>query len=160
MQKRTNSRLCNIFRAMHARCEDPRHRSFAIYGGAGISVCRQWSEFNAFKSWAESAGYSDDRTIDRINSNLGYSPENCRRATRAEQGINRRFKKRSARSIGVDFHHHTGMFRARIRNGSKQVSLGYFHKEEDAAQAYRDAFFKMHGQRLEDINCPYIFVET
>lgn len=87
--KRT--RLHRIWQNMKSRCTNPRCTSFPYYGGRGITVCNEWlSDFSAFRDWALANGYADDLTIDRVDVDKGYSPDNCRWATKAEQSRNRR----------------------------------------------------------------------
>lgn len=83
-----------IWDSMKARCYNPQRRDFKNYGGRGITVCTEWlHDFAAFRDWALSHGYADNLTIDRIDNDKGYSPDNCRWATIAEQNQHKRPRK-------------------------------------------------------------------
>lgn len=85
------TRLCRIWYQMRRRCNNPNYPEFQYYGGRGIKVCDEWEkDFSSFKKWAEKTGYTDELSIDRIDPDKGYSPDNCRWATNKEQCNNKR----------------------------------------------------------------------
>ena len=89
----SNTRLYSIWESMKARCYYKKHNKYKDYGGRGITVCEEWkNSFESFRDWALQNGYKDNLTLDRINNNKGYLPENCRWVTQSEQCKNKRPK--------------------------------------------------------------------
>lgn len=71
------AKLYYVWGAMKNRCQDPNTMQYRWYGMKGIKVCPEWEDFIAFRDWALSTGYKDGLTIDRIDNNKGYYPDNC-----------------------------------------------------------------------------------
>jgi len=96
----SHTRLYNVWCTMKSRIHNPNNKSYPIYGGRGIKICPEWeNDFPTFKAWAMENGYNEEApygecTIDRIDVNGDYCPENCRFISQAEQNRNRRHQKK------------------------------------------------------------------
>lgn len=107
MAKRTthgdiHSRLYNVWACMKQRCYNPNHTAYNRYGGRGITVCDEWLEYVNFKKWAISKGYDETAkrgncTLDRIDNDKGYSPNNCRWVDMKSQSSNRHIPDKTGR---------------------------------------------------------------
>lgn len=85
-----HSKLYNVWGAIKARCCNITNKAYPNYGGRGIDICDEWLEFQAFKDWAMNNGYDKGLSIDRINNDGNYEPNNCRWTTRKVQTNNTR----------------------------------------------------------------------
>lgn len=85
--------LYSKYNAMKARCYRKSSLKYANYGARGITVCAEWMDpntgFDTFADWALSHGYRDDLTLERVNVNKGYSPDNCKWIDRLDQTYNK-----------------------------------------------------------------------
>lgn len=87
----SKTRLYRIWKYMRKRCRNPNDSNFHKYGARGICVCKEWDDsFLLFREWAISNGYNDSLSLDRINNDGNYEPNNCRWASAKTQGNNRR----------------------------------------------------------------------
>jgi hypothetical protein len=97
----SKTRLYGIWEKMVRRCTNPRDKKhWEDYGGRGITVCDEWRKsFLVFEEWAWEHGYHPELTLERIDVNKGYGPENCRWASAVEQMLNTRDTGRTYRNL-------------------------------------------------------------
>ena len=86
----SHTRIYTIWSGMIQRCCNPNAKNYPRYGGRGITVCEEWKEFKKFYEWSKISGYSDNLTIERLDNNGNYCPENCTWITKQKQMRNTR----------------------------------------------------------------------
>lgn len=89
--RETHTKLYGVWCSMKARCHNKNTIAYESYGGRGITVCDEWrNDYSKFSEWALANGYATGKSIDRIDNNRGYSPDNCRFVDAKIQACNRR----------------------------------------------------------------------
>lgn len=141
---KSKERIHKEWRGILHRCKNPSASHYENYGGRGISVCEEWANsFIAFYNWAINNGYSNDLTLDRIDNDGDYCPENCRWVTHMENCHNRGVRKDS--KTGCPGVHERKLsngvttYRAYITTNYKRVNLGTFSSLDEAIKARKNA---------------------
>lgn len=147
------TRPYTIWASMKQRCINPNNQSYMYYGGRGIKVCDQWMSFEPFYAWAETNGYSNNLTLDRIDTNGNYTPTNCRWATLSQQRYNRNRKRNKPNTdggyVGVNFRKDTGAFATQVG----KVRLGCYSTAYEAA-VIREKWVVAHPELCAFRNFP------
>ena len=136
-----NSQFYNTWKNMDKRCNNPKNKDYKNYGARGIAVCEEWLDVTNFVAWCEETypnikGYS----LDRIDNDKGYSPDNCTWSSRTMQNINQRMKVTNTSGYnGIIWNKKNSNWKAVIGINTKKVYLGYFNSVQEAVQA-RDIY--------------------
>ena len=98
----SHTKLHQVWIGIRQRCRNLNYKHYKNYGGRGISVCNEWDNYEFFKTWAIENKYKEGLTIDRINNDGNYEPDNCRWTTYKVQANNRRQRKNcSSKYLGL-----------------------------------------------------------
>ena len=134
------TRLYGIWAEIKKRTLNPKYKQYVDYGGRDITMCEEWkNDFLSFYDWAMSNGYSDELSIDRIDNDGNYYPENCRWTTRTMQSRNQRiYKNNKSGYRGVSFNKSLNKYIAQIRVNKINIYLGSFQTAVEAGIAYNN----------------------
>lgn len=142
----TEHPLYNTYGGIKKRCLQESDKDYPRYGGRGIKICDRWLGVDGFFNFIEDMGERPEGyTIDRIDVNGDYSPENCRWADINTQSLN----KTNVKHRGVNFCKNINKYRARISVNGINYSLGSFENVEEAIEVRKQAELKYLGKILE-----------
>ena len=141
-----NNRFYDTWNNIFKRCTNPKNKYYKDYGGRGITVCEEWLDVTIFIAWCESTHPNmEGYTLDRIDNDKGYNPENCRWADRSTQSINQRMMKNNKSGV-VGVHYYKGNVKwvAYISVTNTRKHIGYFDSIEEAVLA-RDNYITQNS---------------
>lgn len=147
------TRIWSTYHNIKQRCNNVKHPRYNDYGGRGITMCEEWlNDITSFINWAIENGYNKGLTIDRINNDKGYSPDNCRCVSYAVQATNTSLRKDNTTGYkGVSIDKKNGnRIRANIQIKGKVKFLGYYDTFEEASEVYELAFLERERLYLEE----------
>ena len=132
-----NNRFYATWNNIIKRCTNPKNINYKNYGGRGITVCEEWLDVKIFIEWAESTHPNiEGMTLDRIDNDKGYSPENCTWSDKTTQCINQRVRKDNKSGyVGVSWNKRDKKWCANIRINKISKQIGSFKTKEEAIQA-------------------------
>lgn len=154
VENQTKHGLCGTpeyiaWERMNARCNNPKDQSYEYYGGRGITICKEWSDFSNFLSDMGERP-SNKHSIDRIDNDKGYNRSNCKWSTKTEQNRNRRNLDTATGATGVCWVERRKRYQSQISVCGRPIYIGYFKDIEDAIAAREKAEQKYWGKAFQE----------
>ena len=138
----SKTRLYQTWVNIKGRCCHKNNPAYSLYGGRGISICDDWkNSFEAFARWALANGYQNDLTIERIDYNKGYMPENCKWISMSEQANNRRS------NVSITFNNETHNLSEWCKIYGKEYNLVYNRIHKNKWNFERAMFEPVHIEK-------------
>ena len=133
----SNHRFYATWADILQRCNNPQRKTYKHYGARGITVCEEWLDIRNFVAWAEATHPNiEGVSLDRIDNDKGYSPENCRWVDVTTQILNQRKRKDNTSGfVGVCWNKGIDRWVALIGVASKEIKIGQFLSKEEAVLA-------------------------
>lgn len=142
----SNTPLYKRYVDMKARCYNHNSCNYKYYGAKGIKICDEWlgiDGFKHFKEWSLNNGFSPKLSIDRINNDGDYTPDNCRWTTKSIQNMSMRHKNTSG-YIGISKHSSGWGWYGRVKINGKSVCTGFSKDIHKAAYMRNEFIIKNH----------------
>lgn len=135
----SHTKLGRVFDGMKQRCNNPNNKNYEKYGGRGIRICTEWlNDPKIFFDWAIKNGYKEGLSIDRINVNGNYEPDNCRWTDSETQCLNQRIRKDNKTGY-KGIYYSKGVYRVQIRRNKKRYYFGSYKTLPEAVKALEEA---------------------
>ena len=155
------TRLYYIWADIKRRTLNSKHKHYNDYGGRGINICGEWLDIQNFYNWAMENGYEENKglSIDRIDNDGNYEPNNCRWTTQTIQTRNQRiYKNNSSGFKGVCFVKKANKYKTQINVNNKKIYLGIFPTPVEGAIAYNNYIIEnnLEGFILNEIPQEYL----
>lgn len=135
-----------MWNGMLSRCFSVKNKNYKNYGARGITVCEEWKDIHKFVEWVLNNGYNEGLTLDRIDNNGNYQPDNCKFSSYNEQNSN---KRNNRKGIGIRLDKSRGTYIARLVVKGKRVLEKRCKTYEEALQVRKDAEIK-HNIYIND----------
>lgn len=134
-QNMSSHPLYHTWENMRQRCNNPKHTAYKWYGGRGIKICEQWSDFAAFLKDVGNKP-TPKHTLDRVDNNGNYEPSNVKWSTQQEQLRNQKLRKSNKTGVkGVFYNKKVGNYQVFIRNNYARHYIGSFYDLDEAIGA-------------------------